>query len=72
MEVILNELLFMKDVYICKYTPATLNKELLSRIALIFFLRNPYQSSNPRFYMIVDFLNSIFSFLPNSGTLPFT
>jgi len=28
MEVILNALLFMKDVCNCKYTPATLKKEL--------------------------------------------
>jgi hypothetical protein len=37
MEVILNDLLFMKDVCICKYTPAALKKELKNQDFLDYF-----------------------------------
>lgn len=50
MEAILFALLFMKDVCICKYTPATLKKELFIADCADFFQRNPYESYNPRLY----------------------
>jgi len=53
-------LINMKEVLYCEYTPANFkNKELFY----------PGLSSN-NFYMIVDFLNSIFSFLIDPGNFP--
>jgi hypothetical protein len=50
----------MKEVLYCEYTPANFkNKEL-------FYLN----LSSGDFYMIVDFLNSIFSFLTDPGNFP--
>ena len=50
----------MKEVLYCEYTPANINNKEL------FYL---YLSSD-HIYMIVDFLNSIFSFLTDPGNFP--